>query len=140
MFSCEFCEIFKNTFLTEQLRVTAFVKRLLYLAKQILSKNFQIAFVFQTNFTEQTKPLSKLFSNSVINYVKFFFLIVYCSERNVSFDWWVRHFKDIIYAMRNFIFMKIIILTFQSFVRRDEKIKWTYYILIILTFDVSIIL
>ena len=34
MFSCEFCKIFKNPFFTEQLRMTAYVKRLLYLQKQ----------------------------------------------------------------------------------------------------------
>ena len=55
-----------------------------------------------------------------------FFLVVYCSERNVSFTWWERHFNNIILAMPNFIFMKIIILTFQSFNKREEKIKWRY--------------
>ena len=55
--------------------------------------------------------------------------------------------------MQNFIFTKIMILTFQSFNRREEKIKWTFIFpyrydfykqnntdvfLIILTFDVLI--
>ena len=54
-----------------------------------------------------------------------FFPVIYCSERNISFAWW-GHFNNIILAMQNFIFMKIIILTFQSFNRREENIKWLF--------------
>ena len=55
-----------------------------------------------------------------------------------SFAWWGWHFNNIILAMQNFIFMKIMILTFQSFNRREEKIKWTcikiFLIILHLTF------
>ena len=72
--------------------------------------------------TLQNKPLSTLFSDSTVNHKKFF-PVVYCSKRNISFAWWGWHFNNIILAMLNFIF---IILTFQSFNRGEEKVKWTY--------------
>ena len=76
--------------------------------------------------TLQNKPLSTLFSSLIINHGKFFSAVVYCSERKVSSAWWGQHFNNIILEIRNFIFLKIIILTFQSFNRREEKIKWRY--------------
>ena len=150
MFFCEFCEIFKNTFLAEKLRVTAYVKRLLYLRKQICHHTLQ-------DLSICLRISNKLYRiNRWVNYFLIrlsttgsFFPIVYCSERNVSFAWWGQH-VNIILAMRNFVFMKIIILTFESFNRREEKVKWTYIFpysyglykekvfLIILMFDVSI--
>ena len=39
MFSCEFCKIFKNTFFTEHLRMTAFVH-------YIISRNPQVLTIF----------------------------------------------------------------------------------------------
>ena len=71
--------------------------------------------------TLQNKPLGKLFSNSTINHGVLFSSCLF-SERNA----WGRRFNNIILAMRNFVFMKITILTFQSFNKREEKIKWTY--------------
>ena len=150
MFFCEFCEIFKNTFLAEKLRVTAYVKRLLYLGKKICHHTLQ-------DLSICLRISNKLYRiNRWVNYFLIrlsttgsFFQIVYRSERNVSFACWGQH-VNIILAMRNFVFMKIIILTFESFNRREEKVKWTYIFsysyglykekvfLIILMFDVSI--
>ena len=151
MFSCEFFKISKNTFFTEHLRVAAYVKRLLYLGKQICHHTLHDLSIC----LRISKKLYRI--NRWVNYLLIqlstagsFFPVVYCSERNVSFAWWGRYFNNIILAMRNSVSMKKILLTFQSFNWRKEKIKWTYifpyrwllyrkkYFLIILTFDVSI--
>ena len=125
MFSCEFCKNFKNNFLTEQLRVTAYVKRLPWETNlpSYPPKPFNLPLYFKQTF--QNKLLSKLFSNLIINHW-ISFPVVYCSKRHISFAWCRWHFNNIILVMQISIFLKIIILTFQSFNRREEKIKWTY--------------
>ena len=113
--------------MTEHIRVTALVKRLFYLRKQfaiIPSKNFQFALNFISNKLYRINCWVSYFLIR-LSTMGSFCLVVYCSKRNVSFAWWEQHFNNIILAMRNFIFMKII-LTFQSFNRREEKIKWRY--------------
>ena len=116
MLSCEFCKISKNTFFTEHLRVAAYVKRLLYLGKQICHHTLHDLSIC----LRISKKLYRI--NRWVNYL----LIQLSTERNVSFAWWGRYFNNIILAMRNSVSMKKILLTFQSFNWRKEKIKWTY--------------
>ena len=114
VFSCEFSEISNNTFFTKYLWATASYHNL-----QDLSICLRIS-----------NKLNRI--NRWVNYFLIrlsisedFFPVVHCSERSVSFVWWGGHFNNIILAMQNFIFLKIILM-FQSFNRRDEKIEWTY--------------
>ena len=123
VFSCEFYEICKNTFFTEHLWTTASVPWKTNLPSYP-RRPFNLSSYFKQ--TLRNKPLGKLFSNSTINHGNSFFQLFIIVRETLFLAWWGRHFNNIILVMRNFIFMKIIILTFQSFNRRQEKIKWTY--------------
>ena len=114
LFSCEFYEICKNTFFTEHLWTTASVPWETNLPSYP-RRPFNLYSYFKQ--TLQNKPLGKLFSNSTVNHGNSFFQLFIIVRETLFLAWLV---------MRNFILMKITILTFQSFNRREEKIKWTY--------------
>ena len=122
VFSCKFYEVSKNTFFTKHLdnwfctlwnNLTSYPRR-----------PFNLSSYWKQ--TLQSKPLGKLFSKSTINHRNSFFPVVCCGERNAFIARWGRHFKNIILVMRSFIFMKII-LTFQSFNRREVKNEMDVY-------------
>ena len=113
--------------MTEQLRVTAYVKRLLYLGKQICHHTLEDLSIC-LRISNKLYRINRWVNYFLIRLSTMGVLFSSClfSERNASFARWGRRFNNIILAMRNFVFMKITILTFQSFNKREEKIKWTY--------------
>ena len=57
MFSCEFCEISKNTFFTEHLRATAFVIYFAFIFKEHITITFskEALKVFEQNYFQEYK-------------------------------------------------------------------------------------